>query len=93
MWLTGDSEVVKSEHMGKNDNASWLADTIKSAVATSAAVMMAAGIAKIQDYVVNIGVPAQSRLGDAPNSQTHATTQDSWSKVPSSLRDNLLTPY
>ena len=93
MWLTGDSEVVETESMDGSGTKGWLADTLKSAVATGTAVILAAGIARIQDYVINIGVPPQNRIGNAPPQPAQAATQDSWQYGVNSARDDLLKPY
>lgn len=93
MWLTGDSEVVRTEDSAGNNMKGWLADTLKSAVATGTAVVLAAGIARIQDYVINIGVPAQTRIGNAPPQSAQAALQGSGQYGNTTHRESLLRPY
>jgi hypothetical protein len=95
MWLAGDSEILQVDTMNKSSGTKmWFYDTVKTAVATSAAVMMAAGIGRIQDYVVNIGLPQQSRLGTPgmPTTQSPVVTRQT-SPTARSYREQLLAPY
>ena len=95
MWLTGDSEIVSTDVVDETKGTkAWLADTLKSAAATSAAVIMAAGISRIQDYVINIGVPQQHRLGAPGNPGLPQTASSSSTpNANKSFRSSLLAAY